>query len=302
MRLNKILIMGIVSLSVIGTANAAVYGTLSSDVEARVLQDITVLEAEELSEDTLIPLEKGELVRIIAKQEEEYIIESDENIQKVISIEDIDLVGKLAYTTAAETKLREQASPGADIIGFFDKGQLVLVLERQDDFYKIKVNHQEGYIYKSQLEEEGLDVLPYSKTDYVAQKAALQVKGQEAYIGEEVVAYAKKFLGGRYVYGGNSLTGGVDCSGFTQQIMKHFGVSITRSSRAQYASNGYRVSENDLLPGDLVFYGSNGRTIDHVAIYAGNGQIIHASDARTGIKMSALRYGKPLIGIKRVLS
>ncbi|WP_070000787.1 C40 family peptidase [Cellulosilyticum sp. I15G10I2] len=301
MRLNKILIMGIVSMSVMGTANAAVYGTLKNDVEVRVVQDVAETDPEESSEETFIPLEKGDLVKIIAKQDEAYIIASDENIQKVINIEDIDLVGKLAYTTADETKLREEASPIADIIGFFEKGQLVLVLERQDDFYKIKVNDQEGYIYKSQLEEDGLDVLPYTKTEPAAQSAP-QVKGQETNRGEEVVAYARRFLGGRYVFGGNSLTNGVDCSGFTQQIMRHFGVNIERSSRAQYAANGYRVSEKDLLPGDLVFYGSNGKRIDHVAIYAGNGQIIHASDAKSGIKMSALHYGKPLIGMKRVLN
>ena len=302
MRLNQILIMGIVSMSFMGTANAAVYGTLNSDTEAKLFWEVNGDLEEVAREERVIPLEKGELVKIVAKQDEAYIIEVDENIQKIISMEDVDLVGKLVYTTTDETKLREEASPTADIIGFFEKGHMVLVLERQDDFYKVKTQDQEGYIYKSQLEEEGLESLPFTKTEAVESKAELQVKGVESDKGREVVEYAKRFLGGRYVYGGNSLTRGVDCSGFTQQIMKYFGVNIERSSRAQYASNGYKISEKDLMPGDLVFYGSNGRTIDHVAIYAGNGQIIHASDAKSGIKMSALRYGKPLIGIKRVLN
>lgn len=301
MRLNQILIMGIVSMSFMGTANAAVYGTLNSDTEAKLFWEANGDLEEVAREERVIPLEKGELVKIVAKQDEAYIIEVDENIQKIISMEDVDLVGKLVYTTTDDTKLREEASPTADIIGFFEKGHMVLVLERQDDFYKVKTQDQEGYIYKSQLEEEGLESLPFTKTEAVVSKAELQVKGVASDRGREVVEYAKRFLGGRYVYGGNSLTRGVDCSGFTQQIMKYFGVNIERSSRAQYASNGYKISEKDLMPGDLVFYGSNGRTIDHVAIYAGNGQIIHASDARSGIKMSALRYGKPLIGIKRVL-
>lgn len=293
--------MGIVSMSFMGTANAAVYGTLNSDTEAKLFWEANGDLEEVAREERVIPLEKGELVKIVAKQDEAYIIEVDENIQKIISMEDVDLVGKLVYTTTDDTKLREEASPTADIIGFFEKGHMVLVLERQDDFYKVKTQDQEGYIYKSQLEEEGLESLPFTKTEAVVSKAELQVKGVASDRGREVVEYAKRFLGGRYVYGGNSLTRGVDCSGFTQQIMKYFGVNIERSSRAQYASNGYKISEKDLMPGDLVFYGSNGRTIDHVAIYAGNGQIIHASDARSGIKMSALRYGKPLIGIKRVL-
>lgn len=120
--------------------------------------------------------------------------------------------------------------------------------------------------------------------------------------GDAVVAYAKQFLGNPYVYGGNSLTNGVDCSGFTSQIMKHFGISLNRSSSAQYANNGYYVSSDSLQKGDLLFYGYNGQ-VSHVAIYIGGGQIIHASDERTGICIGNAfpSGGKPYIGAKRVL-
>ncbi|MDF2595602.1 MAG: hypothetical protein K0R69_1943 [Clostridia bacterium] len=301
MRLNKLLIMGIVSLSIMGTANAAVYGTIKDDLMINVSEDTKLSrDTEEALNDSLL-LEKGQLINIVEKQDDAYIIQIDSDLLHTVKKEEIELVGEITYATHEETKVRENADPEADIIDFLKDGELVLVSERQDDFYKIKVNDKEGYIYKDQLSEQGLDGLPYKKTEFATADAS-QVLGQSATQGEEVVAYAKQFLGGRYVYGGNSLTGGVDCSGFTQQIMKHFGVQIQRSSRAQYASNGYKVSESEIQPGDLVFYGSNGRTIDHVAIYAGNGQIVHASDARSGIKMSRLHYGKPLIGIKRVLN
>lgn len=295
MRLNKLLIMGIVSMSIMGTANAAVYGTLKTDIE-------TASETGIISEETMITMQKGELVKIVEKQDAEYIIALEEDTQQTVKIEDVELVGNLTYTLVEDTKLRENATPTSDIIGFLQEGELVLVLERQDDFYKVKANDQEGYIYKGQINENGLEVLPYTKTEPAVVKKEAKVKGQSTSIGEEVITYARQFLGGRYVYGGNSLTNGVDCSGFTQQIMKHFGVSIERSSRSQYASNGYKVSESEILPGDLVFYGSNGKRVDHVGIYAGNGQIVNASDARSGIKMSKLHYGKPLIGIKRVLN
>lgn len=106
-----------------------------------------------------------------------------------------------------------------------------------------------------------------------------------------------------YVYGGNNLSagGGVDCSGFTQQVFKHFGISLNRSSSAQY-NNGTRISKSELRPGDLVFFGRSG--ISHVAIYIGNGQIVHASTAKTGIKISNLNQHSqynPYIGAVRVL-
>ena len=120
--------------------------------------------------------------------------------------------------------------------------------------------------------------------------------------GSAVVSYAKQFLGNPYVYGGNSLTNGVDCSGFTSQVMRHFGVSLNRSSAAQYANNGTHVSSDNLQPGDLVFYGYSGQ-VSHVAIYIGGGQIIHANDERTGICIGNAfpSGGKPYIGAKRVL-
>ncbi len=120
--------------------------------------------------------------------------------------------------------------------------------------------------------------------------------------GQAIVNYAKQFLGNPYVYGGNSLTNGVDCSGFTSQVMKHFGISLNRSSAAQYANNGYHVSSDSLQAGDLLFYGYSGQ-VSHVAIYIGGGQIIHANDERTGICIGNAfpSSGKKYIGAKRVI-
>ncbi len=114
-----------------------------------------------------------------------------------------------------------------------------------------------------------------------------------------MVSYAMQFLGNRYVYGGTSLTNGTDCSGFTMRIYEHFGYSIPRTSAAQ-AGYFRSVSSSDARPGDLFFYGSGGR-VNHVAMYIGNGQVIHASNARTGIKISNAFYRSP-IKVGRILN
>lgn len=106
-----------------------------------------------------------------------------------------------------------------------------------------------------------------------------------------IVAYAKQFLGNRYVYGGSSLTNGTDCSGFVMRIYEHFGISTGRSSRNQ-AANGRQIAIEAVQPGDLLFYAS-GNTINHVAIYIGGGQVIHAASARTGIVISPSNYRTP---------
>lgn len=112
-----------------------------------------------------------------------------------------------------------------------------------------------------------------------------------------MVNYAMQFLGNPYVWGGTSLTNGTDCSGFVMRIYQHFGYSLPRTSTAQ-AGATKTVSSGDVRPGDLFFYGSGG--VSHVAMYIGNGQIIHASNPRTGIKISSAYYRTP-IKIGRVI-
>lgn len=120
-------------------------------------------------------------------------------------------------------------------------------------------------------------------------------------LADTIIQDAKQFLGNPYIYGGNSLTKGVDCSGFTQQIMKRHGISISRTSSSQYANDGYKVSRDELQKGDLVFFGYKG-SISHVGIYIGNGQMIHSGTPSTGITMSSLDgAGKPYVGARRVL-
>ena len=103
--------------------------------------------------------------------------------------------------------------------------------------------------------------------------------------GQEIADFAIQFVGNPYKYGGTSLTDGADCSGFVYAVYAHFGYQLPRSSYDQ-ANAGYQVSVSDLKPGDLIFY----RDFGHVALYVGNGQVVHASTPQTGIKYSAYNY------------
>ena len=111
-----------------------------------------------------------------------------------------------------------------------------------------------------------------------------------------MASYAQQFVGNPYRYGGNSLTRGIDCSGFTQQIMAKFGYCISRTS-SSLAGDGRAVSTSNLRAGDLVFYGDGG-SINHVALYIGGGQVVHASNSapypRGGIKISNVNYRTPI--------
>ena len=123
--------------------------------------------------------------------------------------------------------------------------------------------------------------------------AAAAAATQKASVRQQVVDYALSFVGGRYVWGGTDPHTGADCSGFTRYILSHAGgVSISRSS-AEQAGEGRTVTADSMQPGDLLFY-SKGGGVNHVAMYIGNGQVVHASSSKTGIIVSAWNYRTPV--------
>lgn len=111
-------------------------------------------------------------------------------------------------------------------------------------------------------------------------------------LGQQIASYAVQFVGNPYVYGGTSLTNGADCSGFVQSVFANFGIGLSRTAASQ-ASGGTSVSFDSLQAGDLLFYSSSG-SIDHVALYIGGGQIVHAANSASGIIISNAYYSTPV--------
>lgn len=163
------------------------------------------------------------------------------------------------------------------------------VLKKHEDFGKIQdYEFKDGNFTKDRSEDE--------KIQYVDEKIIYEyfdVTGN----GADLYWYASQFLGNPYVFGRNDLVSGVDCSGFTKEVYKEFGITLPRIAQDQYFI-GTDVKLGDELAGDLVFYGKSTENITHVAIADGNGGIIHASSPKTGIITSYI--GNP-IAIKRII-
>ena len=136
-------------------------------------------------------------------------------------------------------------------------------------------------------EEEEARIAKEEEERRIAEEAARQQKRAA------VVAYAKQFIGNPYVYGGTSLTRGTDCSGFVMSVYANFGVKLPHSSAAD-RKQGYAVDGlNNAQPGDLICYSG------HVALYIGNGQIVHAANSKKGIIVSKANYQK-ILAIRRI--
>ena len=126
-----------------------------------------------------------------------------------------------------------------------------------------------------------------------AETAAAEAAEATANARQNLVNYALQFVGGPYRAGGNDPRTGVDCSGFVRYVMQHgAGISMNRSSGSQ-ATQGHAVTSSQMQPGDLLFY-SGGSGINHVAMYIGDGKIVHASTYATGIKISKWNYRNPV--------
>lgn len=155
------------------------------------------------------------------------------------------------------------------------------------------VSDQQVTIYSPQEWETAQQETETAQAQMQQQSAAADA------LRQQVVNYALQFVGCRYVYGGTDPHTGVDCSGFARYVMQNAaGIYLERTSASQ-ACQGTTVGADQIQPGDLVFYGKGGR-VNHVAIYIGNGQVVHASTEKTGVKISNWTYRSPL-RIARVL-
>lgn len=196
-----------------------------------------------------------------------------------------ELVTAIVRVTADGVNVRSEASTDGAVLTQVSKGDELEYVETTDDWIKVYVDSEEGYVSAEFAEVE--ETLPTAVT-----MTELLYGIGVSDIRVDLVEYAKQFLGNPYVWGGTSLTKGADCSGFVQSIFKHYNIKLTRTSRTQ-SKEGTKIKASELLPGDLVFYSDSSGTISHVAIYIGNGQVIHASNARTGIKISKYNYRTP---------
>lgn len=218
----------------------------------------------------------------------EFIITGVEAKVKALSI---------VYTKAVVQTdgLNVRTGPGEEyeILTQVATGEELEVVQVSDGWVECILNTDTVYVSEEFVEiEESLDTaVTLSELTYGSGVSDVRVS---------LVDYALQFVGNPYVWGGTSLTNGADCSGFVLSVYAHFGYSLPHSSAAQ-ANCGTRISTSELQPGDLLFYGSSASNISHVAIYIGNGQIVHASDERSGIKISNYNYRTPVAAV-RILS
>lgn len=200
-----------------------------------------------------------------------------------------ELATTMARVNTDGLKVRAEANTDSEVITLVAHGEELEVAAVEGDWVKVYLDDQEVFVSAEYVE--------------VSSELGTAITMTELFYGQgvsdirvDVCQYAKEFLGNPYVWGGTSLTKGADCSGFVLSVFKKYGVSLPHSSVAQ-ANLGTTIKVSEAKPGDLIFYG-NGKSINHVAIYIGGGQVIHASNPKSGIRISNTSYRSPVKAVR----
>ena len=248
----------------------------------------------------------------------EYILTGQQAKDKALQVAKL-----MAISNTDGVNVRTEPNTNSSIYTQISNSERFLVADQQDGWVKIEIDHQDAYLSSDYVDvkyglEEAIKYTPVvevadtsnsksntknstgkssssskssGKKSSANDGAAGSKSGSVSSKRAQIANYAVQFVGNRYVYGGTSLTNGTDCSGFTMSVMAKFGVSLPHNSVSQ-AGSGKSITSSQMRPGDLVFYSGSGG-INHVALYIGNGQVCHASNAKSGIKISTWNYRTP---------
>lgn len=267
----------------------------------------------EADENGWIKIKSGDVTGYVKK---DYVAEGS----KAQEIAD-NVSKKQATVTTTTLRVRAAADPESDVISLIGKGEQLDIIKEENGWYKVNTADGEGYISadfadveqiypeavsieterKEQEEKEAKEKSTSQKSSAsgstkssgstASSKSSGSTSGSSQ--GQAVVNYAMQFIGNPYVWGGSSLTNGTDCSGFTMSVYSHFGVSLPHYDGAQRSCGTAVSSLAEAQPGDLICY------YGHVGIYIGNGQIVHASNPRTGITTGSATY-RQIAAIRRI--
>ena len=208
----------------------------------------------------------------------------------------------MAIVNTESLNVRSEASTDSKAWTAVTSGQRYNVLNQLDGWVQLELDagDDDGEDQGAFVSTRDNNVtVQYALQEAIEYYPAVEAATAAMAFRNKIVNFACQFVGNRYVWGGTSLTHGCDCSGFTQSVLKNFGISVPRVSRDQ-ARTGSKVTSANMRPGDLIFYANRSGTINHVGMYIGNGQVVNAASTRSGIRIYRWNYRTP-VAIRNVI-
>lgn len=286
----------------IGSASAATLGVGTVNVDALRLR-----EEPNTNSTTLKTVYLEERVVVLEKVNEEWYKVSYKNVEGYMFGEYLDIAAEMeanlgygqVHDVDSSLNVRSGAGTENRKVGSLDKDAVVKIIGIKDGWYHITLNDLTGYVSSDYI------ALCKEPASPKAQEVSSLSEANGDATTDEIIAYAKQFLGVPYVYGASG-PDSFDCSGFTKYVYAHFGYQLNRSASGQL-DNGQEVSLSEIRPGDLVFFIYDGETkrASHVGMYIGNDQFIHASTgSKREVVISQLlggSYQRTIVGVRRII-
>jgi len=281
---------------------AAANGTIAYGA-ATVNTDILRLRSDpSMTSTVLTRLSEGDVVVILERTCNEWYkvnfhgltgYVSIEYLRDILVAENFNAQGRL---NGDHVNLRTKPERGSSSLGRFSNGTTMTIIGINNGWYKVKHLGQTGYV-----RSDFMDVISGQKA--ASTSHASNGTMTDLQVGQQIVDFALQFIGTKYVWGGSSPSG-FDCSGFVTYVYKNFDVSVTRTASGQYRDNGVHIDKSELMPGDLVFFSSNRRSVTHVGIFINEEEFVHASQSGVGVVISRLDsayYTRVWWGAKRLV-
>lgn len=278
-------------------------------IEVKANQEVTIIE----TINNWVCIQSGntkgwirsEKLKVKEEQKVEEKQEEQEENETEATVEETKI--KTQFISSETVNLRKEPNTSSEIVSKLSLNMAVDVYSEEGGWSKVKVSGKEGYISSSLLSDKKKETSRAAETPRTNESTSTQTNeattttssASASKNGGSVVETAKSYIGSSYVYGASGPSS-FDCSGFTSYIYKQYGVSLNRTAAGQY-SNGTAVSKDELQPGDLVMFGKSG--INHVGIYIGGGQMVHAANPSRGVTTDTINSGyyyNNYVGARRV--
>lgn len=256
----------------------------------------------------------------IENSNDEPKVENKDNEEQEENTQNVTELNKTGYVKADGLNIRKEPTTASEAIHSLSFNSKITITGEIDGWYRIKYENKDGYVSKKYVSDTKLpenttrggvernavvNNQEIEKVENTSENESEEIPlSSEDVTGSQIVEYAKKYLGCKYVSGGVSPTKGFDCSGFTTYVFKHFGISLNRTSKDQI-KNGVAVQKSQLQQGDLVVFNNEANSaIGHVGIYIGNDKFIHSANKKEGVTITSLSmsyYAKRYVGARRVI-
>ena len=279
-----LLTVAVSAVCVVGASAASVgAGTVNTDA-------LRLREEASTTSTILATASKGDVVVVLEEEENGWYKVDYKSVEGYMSADYLDVSTKadvtigygLVQTGGSTLNVRSGPDTSYSKVTSLSNGAVVTIVGIDNGWYKVKTSGGSvGYVSSEYM---------ITCKDSAGSRGDGTVVAAASSLGQQVVDYAKQFLGVPYVYGGNG-PNSFDCSGFTTYVFRHFGYTLNRTATGQL-SNGVSVSKSELQPGDLVFFKDGGsKPVSHVGIYIGGGQFIHASTSTYEVRINDLNSG-----------